>query len=172
MEFSSLLEKRKSIRKFKPKLIAESIEKEIISKVLLAPSAGNMQGFKIIAIRNSDIKKKLWEASYKQDPIVETSLVLVFLADQEQSAQRYRDRGRTLYSIQDATIATTYAHLITADLGLGSVWIGAFDTNKVQKILNLSDKEVPIAILPIGYPDEDPEARPRRSIEEIVQKID
>ena len=171
MKFLDLLEKRRSIRKFTSELVNEDIENKILSRIMLAPSAGNLQAFKIFSIRNKGLIKKLWGASNRQDPIAMASLVLVFVADSELSAQRYSNRGRDLYSIQDATIATIYAHLITADVGLGSVWIGSFDTNQVQNILDLPKKDVPIAILPIGFSDIDPEPRTRRSVNEIVQKI-
>ncbi|MHA1989888.1 MAG: nitroreductase family protein [Candidatus Hodarchaeales archaeon] len=171
MEFLSLIEKRRSIRKFTEKEISKDLEKKIVTNVLLAPSAGNLQSFGIISVRDDDVKNKIFEAALQQDPIIQASLVLVFFTDEEQSAQRYRDRGRKLYSLQDATIATTYAHLICADLGLSSVWIGAFKTEQVQKILNLPSSKVPIAILPIGYADEDPEPRSRRKYKEMVKSL-
>jgi nitroreductase len=171
MDFLSLIEKRRSIRKFTEKAISNDLEEKIITNVLLAPSAGNLQAFGIIRIREKNIKDKIYEAALQQEPIIQASLVLVFFADEEQSAQRYRDRGRKLYSLQDATIATTYAHLLCADLGLASVWIGAFKTEEIQKILNLPSGKVPVAILPIGYADEYPEPRSRRKYKEMVKSI-
>ena len=168
MEFSDLIQKRKSIRKFISKEINEQLEKEILSKILIAPSAGNLQAFKILIVKNSNIKKQIWKFSHEQDPLLKAPLILVFIADKNQSAQRYGDRGRELYSIQDATIATLYAHLIVADSGLGSVWIGAFNTKKVHSILNLDKNKVPVAILPIGYYEEEPNPRSRRNLSEMV----
>ena len=43
-------------------------------------------------------------------------------------------RGETLCSVQDATIAATYAMLAAVDLGLSTVWLGAFDDDEVAKI--------------------------------------
>jgi nitroreductase len=94
MDFLSLIEKRRSIRKFTEKAISNDLEEKIITNVLLAPSAGNLQAFGIIRIREKNIKDKIYEAALQQEPIIQASLVLVFFADEEQSAQRYRDRGR------------------------------------------------------------------------------
>lgn len=168
MEFLSLIEERRSIRKYTKKEVSKDIEKKIINNVLLAPSAGNLQAFGIISVRDKYIKEKIYEAAFQQDPITNASLILIFHTDEEQSAQRYRSRGRELYTLQDATIATTYAHLLCKEFGLGSVWIGAFETNNVQKLLELPQGKKPIAILTIGYPDEEPEMTSRRPVEEIV----
>ncbi|MFN7181896.1 MAG: nitroreductase family protein, partial [Planctomycetota bacterium] len=81
------------------------------------------------------------------------------------------DRGKKLYAIQDATIACAYAQLAITALGLGSVWVGAFDEKKVKQILNLPKELKPIAILPIGYPNEQPKITSRRKLEDIIKKI-
>lgn len=56
-------------------------------------------------------------------------------------------------------------------MGLGAVWVGAFDEDEVSRILNLPSHLRPIAIFPIGYPAESPEPPPRRSIKEISRKV-
>ncbi len=59
--------------------------------------------------------------------------VLVFGTDAERSAEQYGERGSHLYSIQDATIACTCAALASAALGLGSVFVGSFDEERVRR---------------------------------------
>jgi nitroreductase len=51
------------------------------------------------------------------------------------------------------------------------VWIGAFDDDAVIRALNLPRGLHPVAILPIGYPDESPAPRPRRALEDLVQEL-
>jgi nitroreductase len=46
--------------------------------------------------------------------------------------------------------------LVAYSLGLGTVWVGSFDEKEVGKILNLPDTIRPVAIVPVGYPDENP----------------
>ena len=97
--------------------------------------------------------------------------MLVFYADRKRSAARYSERGK-LYSVQDATIATTFAHLAAADLGLGSVWIGAFITDDVRQILGLPPDKVPVSILPIGHPAVEPgPTHRRRKLDDRVTRI-
>lgn len=168
MKFFDVLKTRRSIRRFQNK----EVEKEKIAKILeaarSAPSAGNLQAYQIFVVRNQKIKNRLTKAALEQDFIAEAPLVLVFFADPERSAKRYGQRGTELYSLQDATIAASYAQLAIVDLALSSVWVGAFDENEVKDILDIRDEIRPIAILPVGYPDERPVPRPRRDLDDVV----
>ena len=94
---------------------------------------------------------------------------MVFCANPARSAAKYRERGTRLYAIQDATIACAFAMLAATALGLGTVWVGAFDDVAVQKVLGTRDL-LPVAILPIGYAAEEPEPTPRRSLSDLVHE--
>jgi nitroreductase len=83
------------------------------------------------------------------------------------AAAKYQERGARLYAIQDATIACAFAMLAATALGLGTVWVGAFDDAAVQRVLGCHAL-LPVAILPIGYPAEEPEPTPRRSLADLV----
>jgi nitroreductase len=165
--FFSVLDERRSIRAYKKK----DVEKEKLDRILTAansaPSAGNLQAYEIVLVKEKKTKEALAAASLSHDFIAEAPVVLVFCANQERSAVRYGRRGHDLYSIQDATIAASYAQLAATALGLGSVWVGAFDESSIRKIIN-ADK--PVAIIPIGYPDEKPYKTGRRSLDDITHK--
>jgi len=90
----------------------------------------------------------------------------VFFADAERSAEKYGKRGAELYSIQDATIAGSFAMLAAVDVGLATVWIGDFDEKKVRQILQTETLR-PVAMFSLGYAGEQPSPSPRRAIEEI-----
>jgi nitroreductase len=55
-------------------------------------------------------------------------------------------------------------------LGLGTCWIGAFKEDEVRKIVNAPKEMRPVAIIPVGYPNESPRARTRRPVSEIVHQ--
>ncbi len=167
MEFSDLIIKRRSIRAFKEKDVDETIIQKIMNEINQAPSAGNLQSFRVFVIKDRDTKMSLSRAAYDQEYIYQAPVVFVFCADRKRSERKYGKRGWELYSIQDATIAATFAILSIANLGLGSVWIGAFDENMVSKILKIGEEMRPIAIIPFGYSDETPEYPGRRKIENI-----
>ncbi|MFX1511212.1 MAG: nitroreductase family protein [Promethearchaeota archaeon] len=173
MEFFELISQRHSIRVYWEKPIPEGHLIKILSAANKAPSAGNLQAYQIYWTSSKKKKAALANAAYGQSFIAEASLVLCFCINKRRSSIRYHNRGENLYSIQDATIATTYAMLAAESLGLSSCWVGAFNDQAVQDVLEVTDKKniIPVAILPIGYAREKPHPSPRRSLEDLVSEI-
>ena len=98
-------------------------------------------------------------------------VALVFTADQQRSASKYEERGFEFYSMQDATIAAAYSQLAATALGLSSVWVGGFDPLEVSRLVKAGPYEVPAAIIPVGYPGEDPGRAPRRGMKSMVREV-
>ena len=171
MDFFETLNTRRSVRAFTPKDVDAVTVKKIIESSMLAPSAGGLQAYRIYLVREREALTGLALAAYGQDCVSNAPLALVFTADQKRSASKYEGRGFEFYSIQDATIAAAYSQLAAAALGLGSVWVGGFDPLEVSRIVKAGSYEVPVAIIPIGYPAESPERTPRRSIKNIVREV-
>ena len=171
MEFFEVLKRRRSIRRFKGKKIEKDKIQKLLDAANSAPSAGNLQAYRIILVKDEALRQKLARVSCNQDFIFQAPINLVFCADSLRSAQGYGTRGETLYSIQDATISCAFVHLAAVDLGLGSVMVGAFDEQKVSKLLKIPDHLRPVIILSIGHPDESPEETPRRSLDDLVNEI-
>lgn len=170
MQFFDVIKNRYSIRSFLNKPVEEEKIKKILETINAAPSAGNLQAYRVILVRNQKTKIELTKAALDQDFISQAPVVLVFLADPNQSAPRYGERGRSLYCLQDTTIACAYAQLVATELGLGSCWVGAFDEEAVKKVLRIKENLKPVAILPIGYSVEKPEVRSRRNLEDLVEE--
>jgi nitroreductase len=171
MEFFELIRQRRSVRGF----LAEPVEKAkvrgILEAAVAAPSAGNLQAYEIYVVDTSSACARLAGSLPRMEFFNDAPVSLVFCASPDRSAPRYADRGRTLYALQDATIACTFAMLAAVAQGLGCVWVGAFDERKVSEALNLPRNHVPVAILPVGYPAEIPDARPRRPLDEITHTV-
>jgi nitroreductase len=85
--------------------------------------------------------------------------------------ERYGKRAEKLYSVQDATIACTFAMLAATAMGLGSVWVGAFEPDEIRRIIGAPAKVCPVAILPIGYAAERPDPPERRPLEDLVLPV-
>jgi nitroreductase len=152
-------------------MVHGSLIHRILETVNLAPSAGDLQAYKITVVKSEELKKEIMFAALEQDFIAQAPIVLIFSADQKQSEMKYGDRGRALYATQDATIAAAYCQLAVTALGLGSAWVGAFDPLEVSRLIQAEPYEVPIAIIPIGYPAEEPERTSRKSIDELVRMM-
>lgn len=165
MDFLEVVRKRKSIRRFQSKEIEEEKIKKILEIVRQAPSAGNLQAYKIFVVKSKTAKKRFLSTSFGQQWIKEAAVLLIFCTDIKLSSQRYGTRGAQLYALQDASIAASYAQLAITDLGFGSVWIGSFNEEKIKKVLETD--LMPIAILAIGHPAEDPIRPEKKTVEEI-----
>ncbi|MHB1001156.1 MAG: nitroreductase family protein [Armatimonadota bacterium] len=170
MNCLDLILKRHSVRSFQTRNIEQEKLDIILHAIDSAPSAGNLQGYEVVLVQNSDTKGLLAKASYGQEFITQAPIVLVFCADHLLSASKYGKRGAELYSIQDATIAAAYCQLTATSLALATVWVGAFDPDVVSKAINTPDKITPVAIIPIGYPGEEPKSQSRREINDLVRR--
>lgn len=152
MNFLVLADSRHSCRQFNGNPIKKSELLFIKLAIQKAPSAGNLQAYEVFTVNNEEVKDKICQASYGQDFLYNASTFLVFFAKPSISSRKYGERGTLLYSIQDATIACTYAQLAATDIGVASVWIGAFDDRKICQALDVPmSTHDPIAILALGY---------------------
>lgn len=169
MQFFEVIGRRRSVRAYSSKPIEEEKLKRIFAAANLAPSAGNLQAYQVHVFHQRDKKEELARAAFDQTFIVQAPVCMVFCADPPRSAVKYGKRGEELYCVQDATIAGTFAMLAAVEMALATVWVGAFDEGTVRKIIGVESLR-PVAILAVGYPAEEPEATPRRPIEEIFRE--
>lgn len=167
MDFFDVLARRHSVRQFSNREITEPELNRILKAADAAPSAGNLQSYQIVTVREQKHKAALAQAAYGQDFISSAPLILVFCADPAMAAAKYDGRGAELFCIQDATIAASYAQLAAAALGLATVWVGAFDEKAVAKIVGGLK---PVCILPIGHAAAGPETTTRRSLDDLVHQ--
>ena len=171
MEFFDALQSRHSVRAYaKTPVEAEKLD-QIFEAIEQAPSAGNLQAFEVYLITHTEQRAKLAVAALGQAFLAQAPVVLVFCAHAARLAERYAQRGVNLYSVQDATIACTYAMLAATALGLSTVWVGAFDEDAVGRIINAPQAHRPVAMLPVGYPAEEPRVRGRRNLTDFVHRI-
>ncbi|MCF7876196.1 nitroreductase family protein [Candidatus Bipolaricaulota bacterium] len=170
MNFFDLIKKRSSIRAYKERPVSEEQVEKLLNAANSAPSAGNLQSYKILVIRSEEVREKLVKAAHGQKFLSQAPVVFAFLQDKERSRDKYGDRGE-FYSLQDGTIAATYLQLAAVELGLGSCWIGAFDDEAVIDALPSSKR--PLALLPVGYPARTSRNDSvRRELEEIAEFIE
>jgi len=168
MDYFEAVKARHSVRAFQNRPVEEEKIHRIIEAVNLAPSAGDLQAYEIVIVKDPVLKNELAKAAWWQNFVSEAPVCFVFLAYPERSSKKYGTRGSELYCVQDATIAATYAMLAATVLGLSSTWVGAFDEEDAARAVGATRNKRPIAILPVGYAAETPEVTPRRPISDIV----
>jgi nitroreductase len=79
-----------------------------------------------------------------------------------------RSDGRN-YNMVDVAIVVDYLTLAATELGLGTCWVAAFDPVAAREILHLPDDVEPVAFTPLGYPADQPQAKSRRPLSELVR---
>lgn len=166
--FDDLLAKRRSTRRFKPDPVPETALDAILAAVMTGPSAGHLQAFRVVVVRDAAKRARIQAAALGQESVGHAPVVLVFCADGPASAVKYGGRGEGLYAVQDATIACMLAWLKAVDLGLSGVWVGAFHESSVAQILGLPRGVRPVALLPLGLADELPAPKTSRPRSDLV----
>ncbi|MFC1626687.1 nitroreductase family protein [Patescibacteria group bacterium] len=170
MDLIQALTSRRSIRSFDTtKHITDNQIHSLLEIARWAPSAGNLQSYQFIVVKNSKQKMLLAKTLMGRDKVSTASAVFICCADTKLSSEEYGPRGKSLYAIQDATLAAYALWLAVHNINLGGVWIGSFYEKKVQKLLSIPPYLKPVVILPIGYPAEKPKITSRKTIEEIVR---
>ncbi|HEB80712.1 MAG TPA: nitroreductase [Chromatiales bacterium] len=168
-DFFETVRHRHSVRRYQADM---PVEREKLHAILetasSAPSAGDLQAYRIVVVTDKAHRDALRAAADDQAFISEAPVCLLFCADARRSAQEFGERGERLYALQDATIAAAYAQLAAVAAGMGSTWVGRFDEERVRAGLGLDPELTPVALLSVGYPAELPEPTPRRRLDEVV----
>lgn len=165
---------RRSIRKFSSKPIPEETVQKIVEAGQRAPSACNLQTYSIIWVKGVEIKEKILDACWASSQMKGVPVVFVICADVRRlcrtldylkASHCLKQEGGyaiKLMSIIDASLAAENMTMAAECLGLGSVYLGGALANKeVIKILKLPEGVLPLTLLCIGYPGEQPPTRPR-----------
>ena len=147
MDFERLLDERYTVRSYDEKKISIEDVNKIIEAGRKAPSAKNLQPIKIIACTSDEALSRIDSVS----PCRYNAPVAFIICSSKEDA--WSKEGYSSYDT-DSSICTTYMMLEATNLGLGSVWVGMFDTNKTKEAFNIEDKYTPISMLMVGYKKE------------------
>jgi SagB-type dehydrogenase family enzyme len=101
----------------------------------------------IVQTRDGDLRGKLTEASLDQDEILKAPVSIVITAISARTMQKYEQRG-IRYVHMETGAAGENIYLQAESLGLGTVFIGAFEDEDVKKVIGI--EEEPMGIMPIG----------------------
>ena len=169
-DFLNLSESRFALRQFSDK----PIEQEKIDKLLrvaqIAPTAENKQPQKIYIITKDEDKKKLTTVTKYT---FNAPLFFIVCSDKNQA---WKHKTEKLDSTEiDGSIVATNIILEAHDLGLGSVFVRSFQTQKLKELFNIPENIVPVALLPLGYPKEGTKPNEkhyqRKDIKDLVEYL-
>ena len=170
MDFLELAKKRYSVREFSSK----KVEKEKILKILeagkIAPTAKNNQPIKIYYCTDDEKLKLLNESSP-----CEYNSQLMFVITYNLNQCWYNSYSEIPSGVVDATIVATQMVLEAEDLGLGSVFIGAFNPEIVKEKFDIPEQNQIAMLLFMGYKAENAMPSPMhetyKSDEELFEEL-
>ena len=164
MKFLELAKTRYSVRAYKATPIEDNSLQEVLEAARIAPTAANRQPFQLIVVSTSGKEEELLRI-YNKPWFVQAPIVICACSIRSESWVRQNGK---CYCDVDIAIAMDHLILAATDLGLGTCWVGAFNPEEARKVLKLPDELEPIVFTPLGYPNDTPRKKIRRSIEEIV----
>jgi nitroreductase len=165
MNFLELAKNRYSVRAYKQTPVEDEKLNEVLEAARLAPSACNLQPFSFIVIHTQGREEEL-RRIYRSSWFVKAPILICACHVPSESFTRMDGLN---YSIIDLAIAMDHLIMAASDLGLGTCWIGAFNPDEARKILKLPDDVEPILFTPLGYPDDQPGLKRRKSLNELVR---
>ncbi len=168
MDFSELIHKRFSCRHYSPEPIEEEKINQVLEAARLAPTASNRQPFQIIVIHTEKHDAEDLLRIYPRDWFIQPPLILCVCSLPDQAWSRKNFDGQN-YSTVDSAIVVDHITLQAADIGLGTCWIGDFDPQAARDYLKLPEYVDPIAFTPLGYPLDEPRAKTRKNLEDLIR---
>lgn len=184
MDLTDAIKNRRSIRKFKNEKVSSKLIKDILKYGGLAPSAKNKQPW-FFAVLEEDIKDKVadfminyvnnfkriderkkcgFNSSVKSTAIVIKEAPVLILI--------FREKNDNWIIGDNLSIGACVENMClrAVDLGLGTLWIRdiVFVSKEVSEMLGYSDMELNCAVS-VGYQNEYPNQRPRKSLKKIMK---
>ncbi|MDD3807754.1 MAG: nitroreductase family protein [Candidatus Marinimicrobia bacterium] len=177
MNFLELVNIRRSVRHYKKDAVSEEALKICLEAARLAPSASNAQPWEFLVIQHPEIRQAVAESTFSplisfnkfalQAPVI----VVVLMTKGHLVAQVGAGLQGTPFNLIDIGIAAEHFCLQAAELGLGTCMLGWFQEKKIRKILNIPKTKKIALLLTVGYPDDSPRPKRRKSLEEIARFI-
>jgi len=159
MDAFEAIENRRSVRKHEPKTISKEIIEKLINTARLAPSAINIQPWEFIAVTNTETLNKIADITDHGKFIANAPLcIAIFCRD-------------TKYYLEDGSAAVENILIAATALGLGACWVAGDKktyADEIRKLLSVPIDHKLVALVPIGYPDDDSIPKNKREVIDVL----
>lgn len=181
MPLLEAIRQHRSIRKYRPDPVPESLLTELLETGLRASSSGNMQAFSVVVTTDPELKQQLYGPHMNQPMVLEAPVLLTFCADFRRmrrwlalsSAPDSFDNFMSFMTAAiDAVLVSQNVALAAEARGLGICYMGSTLANchQIGPILRLPRGVVPVVGFSLGYPDESPALRDRLPLDGLVHR--
>ncbi|MEI8595938.1 oxygen-insensitive NADPH nitroreductase [Photobacterium sp. Hal280] len=158
----------RSIRRFTSEPIQADVLSTLLDCAIAASSSSFIQCVSVIRVADTDKRTQLAHLAGDQPYVASAAEFLVFCVDFHRHLQIHPEAQlgfteQTLIGAVDAALMAQNCLLAAESLGLGGVYIGGIRNNpaEVAALLDMPKHVMPVFGLCLGYPDQNPEAKPR-----------
>jgi len=153
------IKKRRSVRKFQPRPVSETIIKDILDCARLAPTAINVQPWLFGAVTDPDLKRQIADITDHGKFIKECAVCFAVFTDSSKK-----------YFLEDGCAATENIMLACTAHAIGSCWVAGHKkpyVESIRELLNVPEPYTLIALVAAGYSNET--ATPnKKSLDEVT----
>lgn len=172
MDSIKAIKERRSIRRYLDKEIKLEIVSEILEAGSYAPSSGNIQNWRFLVVKDKKKREEIADACLGQTWMNQAPVHIVVCSDNRDINAMYKKRSEK-YSVQNCAAAVQNILLAAYDKGLGTCWVGAFNEDRIKRILFIPDNVSVEAVITIGYSAykpiiEDKKHRRRHKVEYVT----
>ena len=195
MEVLEAIKTRRSVRQFTDKPVPDDVLDRLLEALRLAPTGANLQPFKFIVVRDTEVKARLAAACHWKPGmpnghafIAEAPLAIVACGSPDAAISRFHQDGDVAIApgqwvspnperapdehlncmMLDLAIAADHLVLQATVEGLGTCWVAGLHEREVKEVLGVPEEMRVVIVIAIGYTEKWPEPRPRKPLEEIV----
>lgn len=161
--FAEVVRRRAMIRAYKSEPVPEEKVDRLLRYATRAPSAGNLQPWEFIVVRNPEVRARLAKASGGQVSVATAPVIIVTCANVERGTKQLGKRG-SFFSLIDTAFASLLILLGAVEQDLGACFVGTYDPIEVAKILGLPNHVRPVGVITIGVPAEAPKKPPNPKV--------
>jgi nitroreductase len=167
MDLIEGLKTRRSVRSYQDRKVPDTVIEALLETARWAPSAVNNQPWRFCVIKDKERKAKLRGGLRdalipSSKHILEAPVVLVAWYTPALFFKKFQ--------VSDVSNAIMHVLLAAHAHGLGTCWIGWFSEDRVKKVAALPKKASVVALITVGYPEDVPEPKERKSVKDIAYR--
>jgi len=151
---------RRSIRVYSPGEVGEAAVTKLLEAAMAAPSAMTKDPWRFVIVRDKQTLAKLAALHPGAAMLSSAALAIVVCGDLDAAFER-----QISYLLQDCSAATENLLLAAHAQGLGACWVGIHPgeplIKRVKELLSLPSSFVPVTVVSLGHPGEQPGPRTR-----------
>lgn len=182
MDVLEAIHKRRSVRSFTDQPVPDELVRQIIEAGTWAASAGNMQAWEFVIVRDDEARRKVVNTTnagttaragvYTQEWIMDAAVIVIVCYDVKRMTAKYGPKkGREVLTLLDCMGCVQNMLLAATYFGLGSCCVIGFDPQALKKALPIPKEITPLLLVPLGHPAYHPQPPYRLPVKDVLRMV-